>query len=75
MNMQNKPTLACGNCAFFRVAPGAVSGEGICVRFPPTMFMLTQDNPLNPRQKTMAPGGGFPPTRKDQWCGEHKMKN
>lgn len=55
-------TNSCANCLYFKPLPSVGTHAGSCRAHPPQR--------LNPDEFKSA----YPPTNKDEWCGEWMMK-
>jgi hypothetical protein len=60
---------SCGDCHYADFERDT-SDNGRCLRYPPTVLLTPQQNPLN-RQMMMTLQSFHVPVARDGWCGEH----
>jgi hypothetical protein len=68
------PAECCANCVF-SVALPQPDNAFQCVRFPPTVQLVSQSHPLDPKQSVTGTARMFPQMSGHEFCGEFDNGN
>lgn len=61
---------ACATCIHF-MPPPKLGQLGHCRAHPPTLYVILQQNPLNPNEAQPVPTSFWPPVGAGHHCGQH----
>ena len=65
--------MNCGSCTYYKTDEGTDAKQGVCMRYPPQVVMVTVPTIVR-GQMSETPMGVFPPVRAILGCGEYKIR-